>query len=79
MKIRNIKNLDKFFEIVESCEGKVELVTGAGDRLNLKSALCKYIALSKVFTDNLIPEMELVIYDINDTKKFIDYMINNEL
>ena len=39
MKVQNITNIDKFFEIVDSCKGKVELVTGEGDRLNLKSKL----------------------------------------
>ena len=34
MKVQNITNIDKFFEIVDSCKGKVELVTGEGDRLN---------------------------------------------
>ena len=30
MKIRNIKNIEAFFKAVDSCEGKVELVTGEG-------------------------------------------------
>ena len=42
MKIKNINDVDKFFEVVGSCKGKVELVTGEGDRLNLKSKLCQY-------------------------------------
>ena len=37
MKVSNIKDIDKFFEVVDSCKGRVELVTGEGDRLNLKS------------------------------------------
>ena len=35
MKVSNIKDIEKFFEVVDSCEGRVELVTGEGDRLNL--------------------------------------------
>ena len=27
MKVQNITNIDKFFEVVDSCKGKVELVT----------------------------------------------------
>lgn len=77
MKISNIKNVDKFFEIINSCEGKVELVTGEGDRLNLKSQLTKYVALAKLFSDgNIVPEVELVVYSRNDVDKFIDYMMN---
>ena len=26
MKVSNIKDIDKFFEVVDSCDGKVELV-----------------------------------------------------
>ena len=39
MKVQNITDIDKFFKVVDSCKGKVELVTGEGDRLNLKSKL----------------------------------------
>ena len=35
MKVTNITNVDKFFEVVDKCEGKVELVTESGDRLNV--------------------------------------------
>ena len=39
MKVTNISNIDAFFKVVDSCKGKVELVTGEGDRLNLKSSM----------------------------------------
>ena len=42
MKIKNIKDVDGFFKVIDSCAGKVELITGEGDRLNLKSKLCQY-------------------------------------
>ena len=45
MKVSNIKDIEKFFEVVDSCQGKVELVTGEGDRLNLKSKLSQYCLL----------------------------------
>ena len=28
MKVQNIKDVNKFFEVIDSCKGKVELVTG---------------------------------------------------
>ena len=31
MKVQNIKDVNKFFEVIDSCKGKVELVTGEGD------------------------------------------------
>ena len=49
MKVSNIKDIDKFFSVVDSCEGRVELVTGEGDRLNLKSKLSQYVSLAERF------------------------------
>ncbi len=80
MKITNIHNVEKFFEVIDSCEGKVELVTGEGDRLNLKSKLSQFITLTNIFNPNgdvkpEIPEIELVAYDPKDIDKLIKYMI----
>ena len=75
MKVQNITNIDRFFEAVDSCEGKVELVTGEGDRLNLKSQLSKYVALAKIFSDGTIKEIELVVYNPKDVDKLIQYMV----
>ena len=32
MKVQNITDIDAFFKVVDSCKGRVELVTGEGDR-----------------------------------------------
>lgn len=75
MKIHNVEDVDKFFKVVDSCEGKVELVSKEGDRLNLKSTLTQYVALAKIFSNGLISEMELVVYEPEDVKKFMEYML----
>lgn len=75
MKVCNITDIDKFFKVIDSCEGKIELVTEEGDRLNLKSTLSKYVALAKVFSDGTIPSLELVVYEADDIGKLIDYMV----
>ena len=62
MKIENIKDNDKFFEVVDSCKGRVELITGEGDRLNLKSKLCQYVSLANIFSNGEIPELEIIAY-----------------
>ena len=75
--VRKIPVVRGFFELIDSCEGKVELVTGEGDRLNLKSKLSQYISLANIFSvKEEIPEMELVAYDPEDVRKLIDFMIN---
>lgn len=77
MKLLNVKNVDKFFEIVDSCTDKVELVSKDGDRINLKSKLAQYFALAKVFSnEDIVKELELVTYNVEDKAKFIKFMYN---
>ena len=76
MKVQNITNIDKFFEVVDSCKGKVELVTGEGDRLNLKSNLSLYVSMANIFSNGEIPELEVIAYEKEDTDKLIQFMID---
>jgi len=76
MKVSNIKDVDKFFEVVDSCAGRVELVTGEGDRLNLKSKLSQYVSLANIFSNGEIPELEIVAYEKEDIEKLMNFMIN---
>ena len=75
MKIKNINNPKLFFEVLNSCKGRVELVTNEGDRLNLKSTLCQYIALTQMFKDARIDEIELVISEPEDMAKLIEFLV----
>lgn len=77
MKVQNIKNIDKFFDVVDKCEGKVELVTGEGDRLNLKSKLSQYVSMASIFSDGTISELEIIAYEPADIDKLVDFMMNN--
>ena len=76
MKVENIKDVDKFFKVIDECKGKVELVTGEGDRLNLKSKLSQYVSLANIFSDGEIKELELVAYEPEDINRLLNYMIN---
>ncbi len=76
MKVENIKDIDKFFKVIDECKGKVELVTGEGDRLNLKSKLSQYVSLANIFSDGEIKELELVAYEPEDINRLLNYMIN---
>ena len=76
MKINNIKNPDEFFAVVDKCQGQVELVTGDGDRLNLKSKLCQFISLTSIFSSAAtIPELEIVAHEPEDMKILLDYLM----
>ncbi len=78
MKVQNITNIEKFFEVVDSCKGKVELATGEGDRLNLKSKLSQYVSMANIFSNGEIPELEIIAYEPEDTERLIQFMINGE-
>lgn len=50
MRIRPVTDLERFLELIDRCEGKVELVTKDGDRYNLKSRLSQLVALTKLLS-----------------------------
>lgn len=77
MKIYNIRDIDGFFKMIDQCKGKVELVTGEGDRLNLKSRLTQYVSMAHIFSTNAIPEMELLAYEEEDMNKIVDFMLKD--
>ena len=74
MKITNLSNVVGFLKTVSECKGKVELVTKEGDRLNLKSELTKYVALTSFFKDSKIPEMEVILSEPDDAVKIINFL-----
>lgn len=75
MKIVSIKDPKKFFEQVNKLKGEVELVTSEGDRLNLKSVLCQYIALTQMFKDAMIEDVELVFSIPSEAEYLKDYIV----
>lgn len=77
MKVQNIQDVDQFFRVVDACSGKVELVTGEGDRLNLKSKLSQYVSMASIFADDTISELEIIAYEPEDINKLVDFMMNN--
>ena len=76
MKVQNITDVDKFFEVIDSCKGKVELVTGEGDRLNLKSKLSQYVSMANIFSDGTMSELELLAYEPEDIQKLLSFMMS---
>lgn len=76
MKVQNITDIEKFFQVIDSCEGKVELVTGEGDRLNLKSKLSQYVSMANIFSDGTIDELEIIAYEPADIDKLVSFMVN---
>ena len=75
MKVQNITDVDAFFKVIDECQGTVELVTGEGDRLNLKSKLCQYVSLANIFSNGNIPELEIVAHAQEDVQRIVDLMV----
>ena len=76
MKVQNITDVEGFFKVVDSCKGRVELVTGEGDRLNLKSPPSLYVSMAPIFSNGEIPELEVIAYEKEDTDKLIQFMMD---
>ena len=75
MKINQIDDIEKFFKVIDSCTGKVELV-GEDIMINLKSKLAQYFSLANIFSGgNEIPELEIIAYNQEDVNKLIAFMI----
>lgn len=77
MKLFNINenNIEKFFELLETCEGKVELVAD-GFRVDLRSRFAQYVSIAKIFFNKEVEEVELLAYTQNDVDKIMNFMVN---
>ena len=78
MKIQNITDVEKFFQVVDQCKGTVELVSPEGDRINLKSKLTQYLSMATMFSNGYIKELELEAHDEEDVERLIKYMYQGQ-
>ena len=76
MKVQNITDIEGFFNVIDQCKGRVELVTGEGDRLNLKSKLSQYVSMANIFSNGEIPELEVIAYEKEDTDRLSHFMMD---
>lgn len=74
MKIDKVENVQEFFKVVDSCSGRVELLTGEGDRLNLKSKLCQYLSMAQIFSKQDELHLEIVASEEEDLQKICSYL-----
>lgn len=74
MKVKHIKDINQFFEVIDKCKDKVELV-GPDIRLNLKSKLAQIMSLANIFSSgNEVEELEIVAYNQDDVITLLNYM-----
>ena len=60
IKVEKVNHVQKLFEVIDSCTMNVELVTGEGDCLNMKSKLSQYLSMTRMFANGDVPQMEFV-------------------
>ena len=75
MKVHGITDVEAFFSEVARCTGKVELVTVDGDRLNLRSKLCQYVSVARLFSGGETTEMEIVTDEEADERALKKYLL----
>ena len=78
MKMYNIKDLDAFMKLIDECKGQVFVISSEGDKLNLKSKLTQFVALSNLFSSGYIEQLELETTDEEDSAKLLQFMIDGE-
>lgn len=74
IKVEKVNEVEKLFEVIDSCNTNVELVTGEGDCLNMKSKLSQYLSMTRMFANGDVPQMEFVTNDEQDIKKLKDFL-----
>ncbi|MCI8844399.1 MAG: polya polymerase [Oscillospiraceae bacterium] len=52
MKLTNVKDVEKFIQVIKECEHDVYLKSQEGDVFNLKSSLSQYIAIGRLVDEN---------------------------
>lgn len=75
MKLNNKIEVEKFIQVVNSCEHDVYLKSLYGDIYNLKSAMSQYIAIGKLL-DEHGDELELFANDREDEAKLMQFLIS---
>ena len=78
MKINQITNAQEFFKVVDDCKGRVELLTGEGDRLNMKSKLGQFMSMTQLFSSADELHLEIVASEEEDLKKICKYLMKYE-
>ena len=76
MKLANIKEVDNFLKTVNECTGDVWLESVDGDKINLKSKLSQYIAISALISCES-DKLELFCSKTEDEERFFKFFNEN--
>ncbi len=76
MKMTNVKQINKFLDLVDKCAGSVWLESIEGDKYNLKSQLSQYIAIGALLS-NHGDKLELFCSNPADEPLFFEFFNEN--
>lgn len=74
IKIEKVNQVHKLFKVIDECNSNVQLVTGEGDCLNMKSKLSQYLSMTRMFANGDVPQMEFVTDDEQDAEKLEEFL-----
>ena len=74
MRLTNIKDVQQFIDVVNSCSGDVYLKSEEGDVFNLKSSLSQYIAIGKLIEESGA-DLELYAENKEDEATLIQFIV----
>lgn len=74
MKIKHIKNIEKFFDMINSCKGEVALISGEGDRIVLTSKLSRFV-VAALNDSELLGELEIYANEKEDVERIVKYLM----
>ena len=69
MNLHNI-NVSEFLNVLDTCEGKVYLVSHEGDKINLKSKLSQLVGLTRLMEGGKITEASVYCDNPADESRF---------
>lgn len=79
IKVEKVNRVKELFEVIDSCSSNVQLVTGEGDCLNMKSKLSQYLSMTRMFANGDIPQMEFVVNDEQDAEKILTFLKEDKI
>lgn len=67
----NLHNIDvsEFLSVLDTCKGKVFLVSSDGDKINLRSKLSQLVGLTRLIEGGTITEAAIYCENIEDESK----------
>ena len=71
MKLKNIKDVDMFLDVVNQCKNDVWLTSVYGDKYNLKSQLSQYLGVAALL-GNHAEDLELYCESHDDETRFLN-------